>query len=112
VFLNLIANAVKYSDPSKSARWVLVERVLDAKAPTVIVRDNGIGIPRDRLDAIFRQFVRAHAQRDLELGAHGLGLGLAIVRECMDACQGTVSVESVENTGTTFTLTWPSPTGG
>jgi signal transduction histidine kinase len=109
VFLNLIANAVKYSDPSKSARRVHVERVPDAKAPTVMVRDNGIGIPRDRLDAIFRQFVRAHAERDAELGAHGLGLGLAIVRECMDACQGTVSVESVENIGTTFTLTWPSP---
>jgi signal transduction histidine kinase len=109
VFLNLIANAVKYSDPAKSTRRVHIERVSAAKAPTVVVRDNGIGIPRDRLDAIFRQFVRAHAQRDLELGAHGLGL--AIVRECMDACQGTVSVESVENVGTTFTLTWPSPTG-
>ena len=81
----------------------------DARAPTVVVCDNGIGIPRDRLDAIFRQFVRAHAERDLELGAHGLGLGLAIVRECMDACRGTVSVESVEGVGTTFTLTWPGP---
>jgi signal transduction histidine kinase len=111
VFLNLIANAVKYSDPSKSARRVSVERGPDAKTPTVVVRDNGIGIPRDRLDAIFRQFVRAHPERDLELGAHGLGLGLAIVRECMEACQGTVSVESVENVGTTFTLTWPSPAG-
>lgn len=111
VFLNLIANAVKYSDPSKSARRVHVERGSDAEASTVVVRDNGIGIPRDRMAAIFRQFVRVHAQRDLELGAHGLGLGLAIVRECMDACQGTVSVESVENVGTTFTLKWPNPTG-
>lgn len=111
VFLNLIANAVKYSDPSKSARRVHVERGSDVEASTVVVRDNGIGIPRDRMAAIFRQFVRVHAQRDLELGAHGLGLGLAIVRECMDACQGTVSVESVENVGTTFTLKWPNPTG-
>jgi signal transduction histidine kinase len=106
VFVNLIANAIKYSDPAKSARRVEIQRVNDGPTPTVIVRDNGIGIPRDRLDAIFEEFVRAHAERDDELGARGLGLGLAIVRESMQACQGAISVESAEHVGTTFTLTW------
>jgi signal transduction histidine kinase len=108
VFVNLLANAVKYSDPAKPVREVYVESLAGTEQPTVLVRDNGIGIPRERLDAIFRQFVRVHAERDTELGAHGLGLGLAIVRECMDACHGTVTVESEENVGTTFTLTWPA----
>lgn len=106
VFVNLIANAIKYSDPAKSDRYVRVEAVADARWPTVTVRDNGIGIPGNRLESIFHQFVRAHEQRDSELGAHGLGLGLAIVRECMEASQGAVSVESVEKAGTTFTLVW------
>jgi signal transduction histidine kinase len=106
VFVNLIANAIKYSDPAKSDRYVRVEAVADAQWPTVTVRDNGIGIPGNRLESIFHQFVRAHEQRDSELGAHGLGLGLAIVRECMEASQGAVSVESVDKAGTTFTLVW------
>jgi signal transduction histidine kinase len=106
VFVNLIANAIKYSDPAKSDRYVRVEAVADARWPTVTVRDNGIGIPGNRLESIFHQFVRAHEQRDSELGAHGLGLGLAIVRECMEASQGAVSVESVDKAGTTFTLVW------
>jgi signal transduction histidine kinase len=106
VFVNLIANAIKYSDPAKPDRHVRIEAVADARWPTVTVRDNGIGIPASRLESIFQQFVRAHEQRDSELGAHGLGLGLAIVRECMEASQGTVSVESVEHAGTTFTLVW------
>lgn len=108
VFINLIANAIKYSDPSKARRFVEVYGVA-SEQPTVIVRDNGLGIPADRLQNIFREFVRAHAQRDHELGRHGLGLGLAIVRECMDAANGSVRVESREGLGTTFKLTWPTP---
>jgi len=106
VFVNLIANSIKYSDPAKPERYVRIETVAGARWPTVIVRDNGIGIPANRLESIFQQFVRAHEQRDAELGAHGLGLGLAIVRECMEASQGSVTVESSEHSGTTFTLVW------
>ena len=110
VFINLIANAIKYADPAKPLRFVDVYGV-QSDPPSVIVRDNGIGIPVDRLQNIFREFVRAHAQRDQELGARGLGLGLAIVRECMDAANGFVRVESREGIGTTFKLTWPSADG-
>jgi signal transduction histidine kinase len=48
-----------------------------------------------------------HAHLDDDLGAHGMGLGLSIVRESMEAMGGTVSVESSEGHGTTFTLRWP-----
>ena len=57
-----------------------------------MIEDNGIGIAPAKVATIFEQFVRAHADRDEELGAQGLGLGLAIVRECMEAMNGTVTV--------------------
>ena len=106
--VNLLANAVKYSDPAKPDRVVRVETA-DGPAPALRVTDNGIGIPRQRLSLIFEQFVRVHAHLDDELGAQGLGLGLSIVRECMDAMGGTVSVTSRDGEGTAFLLTWPAP---
>jgi signal transduction histidine kinase len=110
VFTNLISNAIKYSDPAKTKRLVEVLNLPGERSATVIVRDNGIGIPAKRVQHIFREFVRAHAERDRELRAEGLGLGLSIVREAMDASGGTVRLESVEQEGTTVTLTWPERT--
>ena len=109
VVMNLLANAVKYSDPAKASRIVSVE--LDgAGCAKVKIRDNGIGIPKAKLDTIFDQFVRAHPHLDDELGAQGLGLGLSIVQESMQAMGGSVTVESVEGKGTTFMLEWPGVT--
>jgi len=109
VFINLLANAIKYADPAKPKRFIAIEPAPEAAGIAVQVRDNGIGIPPARLDAIFQQFVRVHADRDEELQAQGLGLGLAIVRESMAACGGTVTVASRDGEGTTFTLSWPPP---
>ncbi len=90
VMMNLLANAVKYSDPAKPSRVVYVECDATAPRPRVCVRDNGIGIPASKVAVIFDQFVRVHAHLDVELGAQGMGLGLSIVRECMDAMGGSV----------------------
>jgi len=106
--VNLIANAIKYSDPAKTERYVRVRHVPGPGA-SIVVEDNGIGIPAHKVVMIFEQFVRAHSDRDEELGAQGLGLGLAIVRECMEAMKGTVTVAAVEGAGAAFTLTWPAP---
>jgi two-component system sensor histidine kinase SenX3 len=107
VLMNLIANAIKYSDPAKTERVVRVSRVPAAEAPCIQIVDNGIGIPESKRERIFEQFVRVHAHLDDELGAQGLGLGLSIVRECMEAMRGGVRVHSCEGEGTTFTLEWP-----
>lgn len=106
VLVNLLANAVKYSDPAKPDRVV---RVVHAPGPPPAIRvdDNGLGIPAAKLSLIFDQFVRVHAHLDDELGAQGLGLGLSIVRECMEAMGGGVAVTSTEGEGASFLLTWP-----
>ena len=105
--VNLIANAIKYSDPDKTDRFVRVRRT-PGSGPSIVIEDNGIGIPAGKVVVIFEQFVRAHSDRDEELGAQGLGLGLAIVRESMEAMKGSVTVTSEDRAGAAFTLTWPS----
>ena len=115
VLINLLSNAIKYSDPAKAERIVEIIEAPGAPAPTgrcaFTIRDNGIGVPQDQIDAIFGQFVRAHSERDGELGVRGMGLGLSIVRECLDAMGGTITAESVESKGTTFTLSLPLDCG-
>jgi signal transduction histidine kinase len=110
VLINLLANAVKYSDPNKAQRMARVVADAGVPYPCIRVEDNGLGIPQSRRESIFEQFVRVHTHLDEELGAHGMGLGLSIVRECMESMGGTVAVESVEGDGTTFVLGWPGET--
>lgn len=108
VLANLLVNAIKYRDPAKPRRVVRV--VADESAPHARLRveDNGLGIPQARREEIFDHFTRAHAHLDDELGTRGLGLGLAIVRDCMANMGGSVTVTSKEGQGTVFTLEWPS----
>jgi len=117
VLLNLVANAVKYSDAQKPERFIEIvraRRTEDAVAPadgatcTICVRDNGLGIPEADQPAIFDRFFRAHAHLDQELGVTGTGLGLAIVIECVDALGGSIRCESLAGEGTTFFITLPA----
>ena len=116
VLLNLVSNAVKYSDPAKADPYVAIEQVDGeaATAPggstptcTIAVRDNGIGIPAEDQAAVFDRFFRAHAHRDDELGVSGTGLGLAIVNDCVQALHATIRCESRSGSGTTFFVTLP-----
>jgi signal transduction histidine kinase len=106
ILANLVANAIKFADDNKRERYVEIYRAA-GEQPAIVVRDNGVGMAPTRLQTIFREFVRAHAQRQDEVRAWGIGLGLSIVRECMDHAQGSVRVDSIEGRGTTFKLTWP-----
>jgi signal transduction histidine kinase len=106
--VNLISNAVKYADPDKPRRLVeITARRLEDGACEICVRDNGIGIPANRISRIFGRFTRAHSDRaDLE-SVTGVGLGLAIVDDCVKAMGGAITVQSIESTGTVFCLTFP-----
>lgn len=104
-FVNLLSNAIKYSDADKRGRMVEILAAPESDGCCeVLVRDNGIGIPADRLDSIFDRFSRAHADRD---EVAGVGLGLSIVADCVRTMGGRISVESREGLGTTFRMTLP-----
>jgi signal transduction histidine kinase len=116
VLLNLVANAVKYSDAAKPQPWVeivnarrAIDEVESTGGPTctICVRDNGLGIPDADQPAIFDRFFRAHAHLDQELGITGTGLGLAIVIDCVNALGGSIRCESRAGEGTSFFVTLP-----
>jgi signal transduction histidine kinase len=107
ILVNLLSNAIKYSDPKKTVRFVELSAEQQSESVLLCVRDNGIGIPPDTRGRIFDGFYRAHASRDGELQTDGVGLGLAIVMECARHLGATVSVESEDGTGTTFTVQVP-----
>jgi signal transduction histidine kinase len=107
-FLNLLSNGIKYSDPAKPARYVAVTADgADADSHRILVQDNGIGIPTDALQTIFRRFSRAHHERGESNEVDGIGLGLSIVEDCVLAMGGRVDVSSTEGEGTTFVITLP-----
>jgi two-component system phosphate regulon sensor histidine kinase PhoR len=101
--VNLVDNAVKYSDPGKS---VDVEAALSDKGMTIRVRDEGCGIDKEHLTRIFERFYRVDKGRSREMG--GTGLGLSIVKHIAQVHGGSVAVESVPGKGSLFTITLPS----
>ena len=106
--VNLLSNAIKYCDQHKSERFAEVTaRRLDNQVE-ICVRDNGVGIPADRIGIIFDRFTRAHSDRAELESVSGIGLGLAIVEDCATAMGGHITVESREGVGTTFCLHLPA----
>jgi signal transduction histidine kinase len=107
ILVNLVSNAIKYSDPAKPSRFVEVLGATQDGGCVIVVRDNGVGIPPEHLPRIFDRAYRAHADRDEELGTDGFGLGLAIVRDCVTDQGGRVTVESRLDEGATFSVMLP-----
>jgi len=106
--VNLMSNAIKYCDPAKDTRFVEVTSPgRNGDGCTLVIRDNGLGIPQQRIAKIFERFSRAHADRAEFESISGVGLGLAIVDDCVNALNGTITVESEESVGTTFVLMLP-----
>jgi len=99
---NLIENAIHYSP--EGTRVAVALRVNDGLAE-VSVTDQGIGIPEKDLERIFERFYRVDPARSRATG--GTGLGLSIVKHVATNHGGDVSVWSVENAGSTFTIRFP-----
>lgn len=99
---NLVANAVRYSEPRSR---VLVSRRASGNDVEISVVDQGIGIPDEAQDRIFERFYRVDPARHRSTG--GTGLGLSIVKHVAATHGGEVKVWSVEGQGSTFTLTLP-----
>lgn len=101
VLLNLVRNAIAYTPTGGIVSIGLHPDGPDAVALTVA--DTGIGVPKEDLERIFDRFYRTDASRARTSG--GFGLGLAIVRDLVEAMGGTVKVESTVGEGSTFTVT-------
>jgi two-component system phosphate regulon sensor histidine kinase PhoR len=102
VFTNLISNAIKYT-PEGGKVWVtLTEEGGFAKTT---VSDTGVGIKKDDLPRIFDKFYRVKTAETRQIV--GTGLGLSIVKSIVDAHLGSISIESEEGGGTTFTVLLP-----
>jgi two-component system phosphate regulon sensor histidine kinase PhoR len=100
--VNLLDNAVKYSDPGKEIR---VGAVQSEEEWVIAVRDEGWGIAKKHISRIFERFYRVDTGRSRHLG--GTGLGLAIVKHIAQAHGGTVSIESRPGKGSVFSLHIP-----
>jgi PAS domain S-box-containing protein len=100
ILTNLLSNAVKYSEPGQPAELV-VRREYDTAVFDVI--DHGRGIPLADQKRLFEAFHRGSNVRQVP----GTGLGLLIVRRCVELHGGTIRFESVEGRGTTFMVRLP-----
>jgi len=99
---NLVANAIRYTSAGGRVN-VRLEGV--AEGVKLVVEDTGIGIPKADLPRIFDRFYRVDKARSREEG--GSGLGLSIVKWIVDAHHGDITVESVVDEGTIFTVVLP-----
>ncbi|MDB9341923.1 MULTISPECIES: hybrid sensor histidine kinase/response regulator [Cyanophyceae] len=102
ILINLLSNAVKYSPQNQN---IHVDLTCDYREQIVILRvkDQGIGIPEVDQKRLFESFYRASNVQSIQ----GTGLGLVIVKRCVEAHQGEISFTSQVGVGTTFTVILP-----
>lgn len=100
IFFNLLSNAIKYS-PERTS--IILDSQVKANQLIINIIDTGIGIPQKEQQYLFTRFFRAKNAANIQ----GTGLGLAIVKKYVAILDGKIRFESIENEGTTFTVTLP-----
>ena len=110
IYLNIISNAIKYTNPGGSVNVEFREIPCDREGYATYVskvEDTGIGMSKEYLPHIFEEFSREHTSTETKIA--GTGLGLPIVKSLVELMGGTIDVESKVNVGTTMivTLTFP-----
>lgn len=100
ILTNLIANAIK-----ANSTLIKITAIQKNKNTVFSIKDNGQGIPPNKLPYIFEKFTQLYTYQDKE---EGLGLGLAIVKSLINLHNGNINVSSKENKGTEFIITLPN----
>ncbi|MBO5020678.1 MAG: HAMP domain-containing histidine kinase, partial [Clostridia bacterium] len=98
VFINIIDNAVKYTE---NGGQVLVSQELEEACVRITVKDTGVGIPAQDIDRVKEKFYKANKT------VRGSGIGLAVADEIIKQHQGLLFIESTEGVGTTATIVLP-----
>lgn len=102
ILLNLLSNAIKYT-PYNGEIFVNLNFKKDYIC--ISVKDNGVGIPKEKLESVFEKFVRV--DKSLSREQEGSGIGLSIVKSLVDLLQGNICIKSEENVGTEFIIEIP-----
>ena len=100
IFSNLLSNAIKYSDSS-----ITISVISDAERVQFKITDEGIGIAPSEQQKIFEHFTRGDSQQHSE--TPGTGIGLALVKELVIANNGSITLQSEVNAGSTFIVSFP-----
>lgn len=101
LFINLLDNAIKFTPMDGK---VFVDVYYIEEHVNVVIRDTGVGIPSSDLERIFEPFFRSeNSKNDIP----GLGLGLTIVNQIVDALKGSITINGIENSGTIVIVTLP-----
>ncbi len=103
ILKNIIENGIIYNNSNYPTINILLEETYENYI--FIIEDNGIGIPKEKIDKIFERFYRVDECRTTNLS--GSGLGLSIVKEAVDKFKGTITINSELNKGTSFIIKIP-----
>lgn len=103
VIVNIVSNSIKYTP--QGGHITLSARMQDERLLQIVVRDDGMGIPKNDVPRLFERFYRVDKARSREKG--GTGLGLAIAKEMVEAHRGSIRLESELDKGTTVTILLP-----
>ncbi|MGF1689117.1 ATP-binding protein [Photobacterium japonica] len=110
VLFNLLSNAIKFTEKGRVDITLNLDDTTETSPRlTIIVKDSGIGIPKNRITQIFDPFAQAEVSTSRRFG--GTGLGLSIVKQLIDLMKGDISVTSLETIGSTFTVILPLTPG-
>jgi two-component system phosphate regulon sensor histidine kinase PhoR len=101
MMINLIDNAIKYTDEGE----INISVFLNNNKLRIIVRDTGIGIPKDKAERVFERFFTVDKSRSRKLG--GTGLGLSIVKHIVILHGGEIKVSEAPVKGAVFTIELP-----
>ena len=102
IFRNLISNAIKYYNPEVGENKVEISIKVQADHCDILVADNGIGIPEEKLPHVLDMFYRGTETSD------GSGIGLYIVQKAVEKLNGKLKIESKPMAGTKFRISLPS----
>jgi len=103
ILINLIGNAIKFTEKGLVTTALKTEKVNDTLNLHFIISDTGIGIDKDRMDKIFKSFEQAYSDTSRKFG--GTGLGLSISKMLVELQQGKIWVESEKGKGSQFHFT-------